>query len=79
METIEEKAKEYARSTFIGSKDIKETAYIQGAKDMLHALMLTMSISEDGYLEENLTKMIKGLRGNLTFEDVGILDDDLGL
>lgn len=79
MNTIEEKAKEYSRSTLVGSPYVKENAYIQGAKDMLHALMMTISISEEGYLEDNLAKLIKNLRGNLTFEDVGILDDDLWL
>jgi flagellin-specific chaperone FliS len=79
METIEEKAKEYAHATLVGSPYVKENAYIQGAKDILHTLMLTMSISEDGYLEENLVKMIKYLKGNLTFEDVGYIEDDLNL
>ena len=77
METIEEKAKEYSHATLVGSPYIKENAYIQGAKDILHDIMLTMSISEEGYLEENLTKLIKNLKGNLTFEDVGYIEDDL--
>jgi hypothetical protein len=39
--------------------------------------MLTMSVSEEGYLEENLTKLIKSLKGNLSFDDVGYIEDDL--
>ena len=79
MKTIEEKAKEYSHSNLIGSFYVKENAYIQGAKDILHDLMLTMSVSEDGYLEKNLLTLIKSLKGNLTFEDVGYIEDDLGL
>lgn len=77
MDTIEEKAKAYSHSTIYGSSYIKENAYIKGAKDVLHELMLTMSISEEGNLEENVIKMIKFLKGNLTFEDVGYIEDDL--
>ena len=77
MKTIEEKSKEYSHSNLIGSFYVKENAYIQGAKDVLHELMLTMSVSEDGHLEDNLRILINSLKGNLTFEDVEDAEDEL--
>ena len=79
METIENKAREYARSTLVGSAYAKENAYVQGAKDILHEVMLTMSVSEEGYLERNLIKLIKNLKGSLTFDNVGYIEDDLDI
>ena len=61
--SIEEKAKEYCRSTLVGSTYLKKMSYIQGAKDVLRELELTISVSEDGWLESNLKKLIKQLKG----------------
>ena len=75
METIEKKAKEYIKYNGGSSPLMQYFAYVQGAKDILHDLMMTMSVSEDGHLENNLKILIKSLKGKLNFNDVGIIDD----
>ena len=72
MKTIEENAKEYAKSSYE-----KETAYIEGAKDVLSELMLCISVSEGGWLEYNVNKLIENLKGNLKFDNEIVNDDEL--
>ena len=60
--TIEEKACEYVKSTLVGSPYIKKQAYLQGARDVLTELELTISVSEKGWLESNLKRLIKELK-----------------
>lgn len=60
--SIEEKANEYVKSTLVGSPYVKKNAYLQGARDVLAELELTISVSEDGWLERNLKTLIKELK-----------------
>lgn len=50
--TLEEKAKQYANSTYTHSKEAVEQAYIAGAKDMLKMKVNVTTIS-DAPLREN--------------------------
>lgn len=63
MKSIEESAREYAHSTLVGSPYIKKNAYLQGARDVLTELELTISVSKDEWLEDNLNKLIRQLKG----------------
>ena len=45
MKNIRERAKEYCKSTLVGSNYIKGNAYVQGAKDVLQELAMTLSVS----------------------------------
>ena len=63
--SIEDKANEYVKSTLVGSQYVKKNAYIQGAKDVLTELELTISVSENGWLEGNLKKLIDELKGKI--------------
>ena len=60
--SIKEKADEYVKSTLVGSPYIKEQAYLQGARDVLTEIELTISVSKEGWLESNLKKLIKELK-----------------
>ena len=62
--TIIEKAEAYANSTLFGSPSIKKWAYAEGAKDILCELERTISVSKKGWLESNLKKLIKELKGD---------------
>lgn len=75
MKNIEEMAEEYANSTLVGSPYVKKNAYIQGAKDILNEIILTLSVSEEGWLKSNIKSLIGSLKGNLTFEKKAIKDD----
>ena len=76
--SIQELAEEYCKSTLVGSTYIKSHAYIQGAKDVLKELLMTLSVSEDCHLKNNLQKLISELKGNLEFENE-IINDNLNL
>ena len=65
MSSITEMAELYTKSTLVGSQYVRKNAYIQGAKDVLNELILTMSVSEDGWLESNLKTLIKELKGDI--------------
>lgn len=76
MGTIEERAKEYSHSTLVGSQNIKETSYIQGGKDVLKELIMTISVSEDDSLKDNLIQLIHELKGDLCLKEE-IMDVEL--
>ena len=78
MKTIKERAEEYAHSTLVGSPYIKKNAYIQGAKDVLQELSMTLSVSDDEHLEDNLMLLWNQLMGDIRSENK-VLDDNLGL
>ena len=60
--SIEERAEEYIKATLVGSPYVKKNAYLQGARDVLNELELTISVSEDGWLESNLKTLIRELK-----------------
>lgn len=60
--SIEERAEEYVKTTLVGSPYVKKNAYLQGARDVLNELELTISVSEDGWLENNLKTLIRELK-----------------
>lgn len=76
--SIQELAEEYCKSSLVGSPYVKKNAYIQGAKDVLKELLMTLSVSEDCHLKNNLQKLISELKGNLEFENE-IINDNLNL
>ena len=64
--TIEEQATQYAKEICKDAqKDIPyvKDAYIDGANAVIQELKMTISVSEEGYLESNLRTLIKDLRG----------------
>ena len=76
MKNIRERAKEYCKSTLVGSNYIKGNAYVQGAKDVLQELSMVLSISDEEYLEENLMLLYNELMGDIRLEN-GTIDDTL--
>ena len=74
--TIEELADDYCKSTLVGSQYVRKNSYIQGAKDVLQAVMATISVSEDEWLRSNLRTLTLGLKGNLQFDN-GTIEDNL--
>lgn len=74
--TIEELADDYCKSTLVGSQYVRKNSYIQGAKDVLQAVMATVSVSEDEWLRSNLRTLTLGLKGNLQFDN-GTIEDNL--
>ena len=76
MKNIRERAKEYCKSTLVGSNYIKGNAYVQGAKDVLQELAMTLSVSDKEHLEENLMLLYNELLGNIRLEN-GTIDDTL--
>jgi len=76
MKNIRERAKEYCKSTLVGSNDIKGNAYVQGAKDVLQELAMTLSVSDEEHLEENLMLLYNELMGDIRLEN-GTIDDTL--
>jgi flagellin-specific chaperone FliS len=74
MKTIKELAEEYAHSTLVGSPYIKKNAYIQGAKDVLKELSLTLSVSDDEHLEGNIMALWNQLMGDERIEQEVIND-----
>jgi flagellin-specific chaperone FliS len=78
MKTIKERAEEYAHSTLVGSPYIKKNAYIQGAKDVLKELSLTLSVSDDEHLEGNIMALWNELMGDERIEQE-VINDNLEL
>lgn len=76
MKNIRERAKEYCKSTLVGSNYIKGNAYVQGAKDVLQELSMVLSISDEEHLEENLMLLYNELMGDIRLEN-GTIDDTL--
>ena len=76
MKNIRERAKEYCKSTLVGSNYIKCNAYVQGAKDVLQELAMTLSVSDEEHLEENLMLLYNELLGDIRLEN-GTIDDTL--
>lgn len=74
--TIEELADDYCKSTLVGSQYVRRNSYIQGAKDVLQAVMTTIAVSEDEWLKSNLRTLTLGLKGNLQFDN-GTIEDNL--
>lgn len=74
--TIEELADDYCKSTLVGSQYVRKNSYIQGAKDVLQAVMTTISVSDDEWLRSNLRTLTLGLKGNLQFDN-GTIEDNL--
>lgn len=74
--TIEELADDYCKSTLVGSQYVRKNSYIQGAKDVLQAVMATIAVSDDEWLKSNLRTLILGLKGNLQFDN-GTIEDNL--
>lgn len=74
--TIEELADDYCKSTLVGSQYVRKNSYIQGAKDVLQAVMATVSVSDDEWLRSNLRILTQGLKGNLQFDN-GTIEDNL--
>jgi flagellin-specific chaperone FliS len=60
----------------VGSNYIKENAYVQGAKDVLRELSMTLSVSDKEHLEENLMLLYNQLMGDIR-EEHGTIDDTL--
>lgn len=76
MKNIRERAKEYCKSTLVGSNYIKGNAYVQGAKDVLQELAMTLSVSDKEHIEENLMLLYNQLMGDIR-EEHGTIDDTL--
>lgn len=76
MKNIRERAKEYCKSTLVGSNYTRENAYVQGAKDVLRDLSMTLSVSDEEHLEENLMLLYNQLMGDIR-EEHGTIDDTL--
>jgi flagellin-specific chaperone FliS len=76
MKNIRERAKEYCKSTLVGSNYIKGNAYVQGAKDVLQELSMVLSISDEEHLEENLMLLYNELMGDIRLEN-GTIDNTL--
>jgi len=76
MKNIREKADEYCKSTLVGSNYVKRNAYIQGAKDVLKELSMTLSVSNEEHLEENIMLLYNELMGDIRLEN-GTIDDNL--
>jgi hypothetical protein len=74
--TIEELADDYCKSTLVGSQYVRKNSYIQGAKDVLQAVMDTIAVSEDEWLRSNLRILTQGLKGDLQFDN-GTIEDNL--
>jgi hypothetical protein len=74
--TIEELADDYCKSTLVGSQYVRRNSYIQGAKDVLQAVMTTIAVSDDEWLKSNLRTLTLGLKGNLQFDN-GTIEDNL--
>ena len=74
--TIEELADDYCKSTLVGSQYVRKNSYIQGAKDVLQAVMTTVAVSDDEWLRSNLRTLTLGLKGNLQFDN-GTIEDNL--
>ena len=74
--TIEELADDYCKSTLVGSQYVRKNSYIQGAKDVLQAVMATIAVSEDEWLRSNLRILTQGLKGDLQFDN-GTIEDNL--
>ena len=74
--TITELADDYCKSTLVGSTYIKSHAYVQGAMDVLKELSMTLSVSEDESLKDNLKILIKDLKGDLEFDN-GTIDNNI--
>ena len=69
MKNITERAEDYCKSTLVGSNYIKGNAYIQGAKDVLKELSMTLSVSDDEHLEENLMLLYNQLMEDTRLEN----------
>lgn len=76
MKNITERAEDYCKSTLVGSNYIKRNAYIQGAKDVLKELSMTLSVSDDEHLEENLMLLYNQLMEDTRLEN-DTIDVDL--
>lgn len=76
MKTIVESAHDYCKSTLVGSTYIKSHAYVQGAMDVLKELSITVSVSDDESLKDNLKILIKDLKGDLEFDN-GTIDNNI--
>lgn len=76
MSSIIEMAEQYAKSTLVGSQYVRKNSYIQGAKDVLQAVMATVAVSDDEWLRSNLRTLTLGLKGNLQFDN-GTIEDNL--
>ena len=67
MKSIKEKAEEYAdeqglRMAYNGSCDNCRQGFVVGANYVLDHLSKTITVSRDGYLYDNLKKMIEQLK-----------------
>ena len=76
MKDIHERAKEYCKSTLVGSNYIKGNAYVQGAKDVLQELSMVLVTSDKNHLEENLMLLYNDLMGDVRLKN-GAIDDIL--
>lgn len=76
MKDIHERAKEYCKSTLVGSNYIKGNAYVQGAKDVLQELSMVLATSDKDHLEENLMLLYSQLMGDVRLKN-GAIDDIL--
>jgi flagellin-specific chaperone FliS len=76
MKDIHERAKEYCKSTLVGSNYIKGNAYVQGAKDVLQELSMVLATSDKSHLEENLMLLYNDLIGDVRLKN-GAIDDIL--
>lgn len=69
MKSIEETAFEKfpeltdSHKGFDYNMDARES-YIEGANDVLNEILMTISVSNEGYLRDNLLKLVKKLKGN---------------
>ena len=73
MKTIEETASEkfpkvIDQDGFDNNKE-GHAAYIEGAKDVLNEVTMTISVSTEEYLRKNLLELISQLKGNYANED----------
>lgn len=74
MKNIRERAKEYCKSTLVGSNYIKANAYLQGAKDVLQELSMALAVSDKEHLEESLMLLHNELMGDSRIESE-VIDD----
>ena len=73
MKSIEETASEkfpkvIDQDGFDNNKE-GHSAYIEGAKDVLNEVMMTISVSTEDYLRKNLLELVRELKGNYAKED----------
>ena len=63
MKTIRKRANDYVEALGTLIQNYMENAYLAGASTVIEELKTVLSVSEDKYLRDNITKMINYLEG----------------